>query len=98
VSRAYYAAFHAVSALFAMEGRTHRKHSALEAAVHRDLVRPGRWPAELGDAFSDVARFRIKGDYDVLTDVGASDAQECFEKAARIVQAVREAIPDLPPS
>ena len=42
-SRAYYAAFHAVTALFALEGRIFAKHSALEAAVHRDLVKPGRW-------------------------------------------------------
>jgi len=32
-SRAYYAAFYAVSALFAMEERTFNKHSAVEAAV-----------------------------------------------------------------
>jgi uncharacterized protein (UPF0332 family) len=37
-SRAYYAAFYAVSALFAAEGKSFRKHSAVETAVHRDLV------------------------------------------------------------
>lgn len=36
-SRAYYAAFYAVSALFANEKRSFRKHTELEAAVHRDL-------------------------------------------------------------
>ena len=41
VSRAYYAVFHAVTALFALEGRAFTKHSALEAAVHRDLVKAG---------------------------------------------------------
>ena len=51
-SRAYYAAFHAVSALFALEGRIFAKHSAIEAAVHRDLVKTGRWPSALGREFS----------------------------------------------
>ena len=37
-SRAYYAAFHAVTALFALREKTFIKHSALRAAVHRDLV------------------------------------------------------------
>ena len=37
-SRAYYAAFYAVSALFANEKRSFRKHTELEAAVHRDLA------------------------------------------------------------
>ena len=50
-SRAYYAAFHAVTALFALDDRMFAKHSALEAAVHRDLVKAGRWPADLGRDF-----------------------------------------------
>ena len=43
-SRAYYAAFHAVTALFSLEGRIFTKHSAVEAAVHRDLVKAGSGP------------------------------------------------------
>ena len=42
-SWAYYAAFYAVSAHFALKGRTFRKHTAVEAAVHRDLVRSGKF-------------------------------------------------------
>lgn len=41
-SRAYYAAFYAVSALFALEGKSYRKHSALDSAVHKELVHSGR--------------------------------------------------------
>jgi uncharacterized protein (UPF0332 family) len=52
-SRAYYCAYYAVSAIFlALEGRAFTKHTALEAAVHRDLVKPGLWSIELGAAFS----------------------------------------------
>ena len=40
-SRAYYAAFYAVSASFALTDRFFRRHSAIEAAVHRDLVKGG---------------------------------------------------------
>ncbi len=42
-SRAYYAAFYAVSALFALQGKTFAKHAAVRTAVHRDLVEPGLW-------------------------------------------------------
>ncbi|MCK4374884.1 MAG: HEPN domain-containing protein, partial [Candidatus Brocadiae bacterium] len=38
-SRAYYAAFYGVSALFAAEGRSFTRHTAVESAIHRDLVR-----------------------------------------------------------
>jgi len=64
-SRAYYAAFYAVSALFALEDRTFRRHSAVEAAVHRDLVRSGRWPAARGANYSRLFALRLTGDYGV---------------------------------
>lgn len=46
-SRAYYAAFFAVRALFALEQRTFRKHTEVEAAVHRDLVPHSALPERL---------------------------------------------------
>ena len=62
-SRAYYAAFYGVSCLFAVEGKSFTRHSALEVAVHRDLVKSGRWPRELGEAYAFVLRLRATGDY-----------------------------------
>ncbi len=47
-SRAYYAAFHAVTALFALRGQEFSKHSALRAALHRNLVHRGEWAPGLG--------------------------------------------------
>ena len=47
-SRAYYAVFNAVSALFALHGTTFVKHSAVRAAVHRELVQKGLWTADSG--------------------------------------------------
>jgi len=62
-SRAYYAAFYAVSALFALGGQTFRTHSGVETAVHRDLVKPGTWPVPLGADYSALVDLREKGDY-----------------------------------
>ncbi|MFO7897637.1 MAG: HEPN domain-containing protein [Planctomycetota bacterium] len=73
-SRAYYAAFYAVSAHFAGAGRTFKKHSALEAAVHRDLVKPGTWPRELGARYTMLIELRRTGDYGTLEHVSAEEA------------------------
>jgi hypothetical protein len=89
-SRAYYAAFYAVSAVFASEGRSFRKHSALEAAVHRDLVRSGQWSPELGKAFSALASRRITGDYGGHLHVSADEAALALEHAETIVVEVRK--------
>ena len=62
-SRAYYAAFHAVSAFFALNGKSFKKHSAVEAAIFRDLVHAGLWDTSLGADYSFLARLRYTGDY-----------------------------------
>ncbi|HUP49477.1 MAG TPA: HEPN domain-containing protein [Thermoanaerobaculia bacterium] len=91
-SRAYYAAFYAVSALFSAEGRSFRKHSALEAAVHRDLVRAGRWPPDLGEAYTRLQLRRITGDYGGELHVNRDDARDAIEAARQIVQEVRRTL------
>ncbi len=97
-SRAYYAAFHAVTALFALEGRIFAKHSALEAAVHRDLVKAGRWSADLGRDFSFCVELRGVGDYGADVRVDAKQATDAIASARRILVAVRDALPvNFPP-
>jgi len=68
-SRAYYAAFYAVSAWFSLEDKIYVKHMAVEAAVHRDLVRPGTATSEFGTDYSTLMRLRIVGDYGVSEHV-----------------------------
>ena len=92
-SRAYYAAFHAVTALFALEGRVFAKHSALEAAVHRDLVKAGRWSADLGRDFSFCAELRGLGDYGTEVRVDAKQGSDAIASALRILVAVQDALP-----
>jgi uncharacterized protein (UPF0332 family) len=88
-SRAYYAAFYAVSALFAMEGKTFKKHSAVEGAVHRELVKTGRWRQELGKDFSRLVSLRERGDYGGDRHVSREEATEAVERAGRVVEQVR---------
>ena len=94
-SRAYYAAFYAVSAWFALQGKTFTKHQALKAAVHRNLVKPGTWATDLGADFSWLARLRRTGDYGGTKHVSPDEAREAVAKASRILQTVRDTSPEL---
>ena len=97
-SRAYYAAFHALTALFALEGRVFTKHSALEAAVHRDLVKAGKWSGDLGRDFSFCVDLRGVGDYGTEVRVDATQAADAIASARRILVAVRDLLPvNFPP-
>ena len=99
-SRAYYAAFYAVSAYFAAKGQTFTKHAAIESAVHRDLVKIGIWPKEIGAAFTWLARLRFTGDYGGEKRVSVEEAGMALEQAKQVIQAIRiafgEPLPEEP--
>jgi len=87
-SRAYYAAFYAVSAVFAEEDRLFTKHTAVAAAVHRDLVRAGRVSAEAGRSYTWLMRLRQTGDYGQEFRVTAEEAEEAVRRADSLVSEV----------
>jgi len=94
-NRAYYAAFYAVTALFALEGKSYPKHSGIEAAVHRDLVNTGRWPKDLGADYSILLDTRHTGDYGGPEHVTYEEAQWSIRAAGQIMDAVQEEYPDV---
>lgn len=87
-SRAYYAAFHAVSALFGLEGRTFKKHTDVAASVPRDL----------GAAFSQLSSQRRIGDYGAVGRVSGEEAAICVDLARSILDAVSHEHPKTFPS
>lgn len=92
-SRAYYSAFHAVSALFALSGKSFKKHSGVEAAVHRDLVKSGAWGEDLGKDYSWLSSLRFTADYGGGKHVSIAEAQESVRRAETILEAVRKVSP-----
>lgn len=93
-SRSYYAAFYAVSALFAVEGKTFSKHSAVESAIHRDLVKSGRFTIDLGKQYTFLAELRITGDYGGGLHVSEADATKAFEFAENILLKISKESPE----
>lgn len=94
-SRSYYSAFYAASAHFALEGRIFKKHSAVESAVHRDLVKPGYWSRELGTSYSSLMKLRSVADYGGFEHVSENEAEEATQVALNIIKEVYETHPDI---
>lgn len=92
-SWSYYAAFYAVSAFFALDGRSFHKHTALQAAVHRDLVRQGLWGPELGEAYDRLVQSRNVGHYGGARHVTPVEAARAIQMAADILRAVAKLRP-----
>jgi len=94
-SRAYYAAFHAVTALFALRGQSFKKHAALRAALHKDLIKRGDWPMELGKDYDLLRELRETSDYAEVAGVTEQDARRAVEAAQRIIAACQEKLSSL---
>ncbi len=92
-SRAYYAAFYGVSALFAAEGRSFTRHTAVESAIHRDLVRGGRWEPVLGAAYTKLMKLRETGDYGGGRHVTEQEARDAVATVRLILRAVSKTYP-----
>lgn len=87
-SRAYYAMFHALLAVFATRDQQFRKHREVRAALHRDLVNEGHVPEELGQDYNEVMDLRELGDYGGMSGVNQDDAERAVAKARRFVEAM----------
>lgn len=96
-SRAYYAAMHAVEALFLLEGRNLNSHAAVWEAFHNSLIRTGRWPAELSKRFRLLRRDRDVGDYGGGIRLSVNDARDAYSAALAIIEAVHQEAPEVFP-
>ena len=96
-NRAYYAAFHAVSALFAVEGQYFKKHSGVRSAFHQHLVKTKRLADELGKEYDQLLELRGKADYGVTEHATPEEVVAALSAARRILQAVHDAHPDVFP-
>jgi uncharacterized protein (UPF0332 family) len=89
-SRAYYAAFHAVSALHLAHGSSFSSHSQLIGQFNKRFVRTGIFPPEFSRLLARLFEDRQTGDYDVAISVSSERAQQDIAAAERIVYEIRD--------
>jgi len=92
-ARAYYATFYAASALLLAEGKTFRSHRGVVALLHRDYVRPGRLPMDMGRILSTLSDLRSVGDYGGAAHVSHAAATMALSEAQQFLEAIRSLLP-----
>lgn len=93
-SRAYYAAFHGVTAVLSARGMEFTKHTAVRAALHRDLIKCGAISAELGRDYDFLLDIRETADYGGVAEASLASATKAIEKARAILAALQPLLPD----
>ena len=80
VNRLYYAAFYAVSAVLSARGLKYGKHSAVQSALHRDLIKTGLLSKERGAAYDELVEARHEGDYAAFATFEKDQVQAMLDR------------------
>jgi uncharacterized protein (UPF0332 family) len=92
-ARAYYAAFYAASALLLSERKVFRSHRGVVALIHRDYVRTGRLPVDMGRILSTLSDLRGVGDYGGAVHVSHTEATVALIEAQQFLEAIQALLP-----
>jgi uncharacterized protein (UPF0332 family) len=95
VNRLYYACFYVVSALLLTKDISTSKHGYLRSLMHREFVKTGLIPKELGKHFDMLFDSRLEGDYADLVRFKADDVSSWLEETEKFVTHAESLIPKL---
>jgi hypothetical protein len=95
VNRLYYACFYAVSALLLTKDISTSKHSYLRSLMHREFVKTGLIPKELGRHFDLLFDSRMEGDYADFIRFKADDVAGWLDKTQKFVDHIESLIQNL---
>jgi len=87
VSRAYYAVFHAISAVLLSKGLHYSSHSQTIGAFNKEFVKPGVFPKEFTRNIQKLFNDRQTGDYDFEISFEKNAANNDIAAAEEILKA-----------
>ena len=88
INRCYYAAFYAIKAVLALEGKDFKRHKDVVAYFNKEYVATEIFPRELGRKLGRLKQLREKSDYDDFYIASKNQAQEQYETAKFAIELV----------
>ena len=88
VNRSYYAIFHALRAITALDHFDSGKHSGIIAYVNQHYVKTGVFDKSFSKIVDTAFRLREKADYEDFYVVAVEDARIQIEQAEQMIQSV----------
>ena len=89
VNRSYYALFHALRTVTALDGFDSSKHSGIIAFFNRTYVKEGIFDKSLSKYIDVSFRLREKADYQDFVVITKEQAEEQYNKAEQLICAVK---------
>jgi uncharacterized protein (UPF0332 family) len=88
VNRSYYAIFHAIRAINALEGFDSKKHSGVIAYFNQHFVKIGKFDIGCSKLIESAFRIRNNADYEDFYIIEIAEAQEQYKNAEKFLSVV----------
>ena len=87
-NRAYYAIFHAVSAIHAGTGKAYKRHKDALANFNKEYVKSGVFPREIGRKIGEAEEIRHASDYDDFYIASRDESERQIAVAEEFIKLV----------
>lgn len=88
INRAYYAVFHAIRSILALEGKDFAKHSAVISYFRKNYIKTGIFPVSLSDTIGELFNSRSNSDYNDIWEFSDEETKELLDEANLFVNEV----------
>lgn len=92
LNRSYYSIFHAVRAIFALEGVDRKKHSGVIAYFQQNYVKTGIFEKKYSNIVQEAFEIRQESDYEDFYIISVDDAVNQLDNAKEFVNLAKNYI------
>ncbi len=89
-NRAYYAIFHAISAVHAVSGKAYKRHKDAIGNFNKDFVKTEIFPREIGRKISEAEEIRHASDYDDFYVASREESERQVRVADEFIELVEK--------
>lgn len=89
-NRSYYAIFHSMRSVLALEAKDFSKHAAVGAFFRKDYIKTGVFDVRMSDIISEAFDIRTDSDYDDYFVISRKEVEEQIENARYFYEQVEE--------
>ena len=85
-NRAYYGIYHAISAIYALDGNAYKRHKDALANFNKNYIKTEIFPRTLGRKIAEAEEIRHASDYDDFYIATREEAEEQIDTAVELVE------------
>ncbi|WP_405383000.1 HEPN domain-containing protein [Phascolarctobacterium sp.] len=90
INRSYYAIFHGMRSVLALESKDFEKHSAVISYFRKEYIKTGKIPVEASKIIGSAFNTRNDSDYEDFYEPSDEDAKEQFNDATRFIAIIKD--------